>query len=260
LPNVKLIVEYDGTDFSGWGKQPGKRTVQGCLEEAVKLVTGERARLTAASRTDAGVHAKGQVVSFKTGSKIPLKRLPRVLQGALPGDLAVRSAGSVSAKFSARFSAKKKLYSYFIACGHDVPVGVRRHVWQVVESLDVSRMKRAARELVGRHDFTSFALTDKRRKLVNPYREIYSIRFSTGRPKMFFGELGDGSSSKIIKIDFLGNSFLYKMIRSLVGTLADVGRGKIRAKDIKGVLSERRRSAAGRTAPAGGLSLRRVFY
>ncbi len=260
MRNIKLIIEYDGTSFCGWGKQPGKSTVQASLEEAIELLTGERVKLTGASRTDAGVHASGQVVNFRTRSKVPVEKFPRVLQTALPHDVVVRSAEEVGAEFNARRLAKRKLYSYMIACGDGVPVIARRYVWDIPRHLDILAMKKAAKGLLGRHNFSSFALSDKRRKLVDPFREIYSIKFKVGKLNNFFGELGEPCDSKVIKIEFKGNSFLYKMIRGIVGTLVDVGRGKIDAGSIKNILFAHKRSAAGRTAPAKGLSLVRVDY
>lgn len=260
MRNFKLVIEYDGTSFSGWGKQPGKRTVQGVLEKAIETVTGSRAQVTSASRTDAGVHARGQVVNFRTAVNVPPERLPRIIQAALPDDITVRSAEVVAEGFDARRKAKKKLYSYLIAWGGDVPAAVRRYVWQFPSALDVAAMKKTARALVGRHNFKSFTLNDKRRKLVNPVREIYSIKFRSGKLKDFFGDLGEFSRARAIKIDVEGSGFLYKMVRGIVGTLVDVGRGKIAHGRIKEILSAQKRSAAGRTAPAKGLSLVRVEY
>ena len=260
MRHLKLIVEYDGTLFSGWARQPGKRTVQGCLESALSEVTGERVRVGSASRTDAGVHAEGQVVSFKTESKIPVLKLSEVLVPELPEDILVRSAEEVGADFDARRSARCKVYSYMIVNGARANPVARRYVWCVPGHLDIRAMKKAAAGLVGRKDFTSFALTDKRRKLGDPFREIFSIRVRSGKLSEFFGRLGENCGGKAIRLEFRGDGFLYKMVRSLVGTMVDVGRGRLGAADIRSILASRKRSAAGRTAPAKGLTLVRVEY
>ncbi len=222
-------------------------------------MTGEEIKLSGASRTDAGVHARGQVVNFKTRSPIPLKGLLRALSRMLPDDIAVREVEEADPAFRAR-DASRKLYSYMIALGDAVPPQVKRFVWHLEGPMDVLSMRRAAKELIGRHDFSSFAVADKRRKAINPVRRIYSIRFKVGKLKDFFGSLAEHSRARAIRIDFVGNGFLYKMVRSMVGTLVDAGRGRIGSKDMKNILSAGKRGAAGRTAPPQGLTLVKVTY
>jgi tRNA pseudouridine38-40 synthase len=177
----------------------------------------------------------------------------------LPPDVVVSDAAEVSQSFNARRS-KKKLYTYAIALGDVVPACVKRFVWHISFPVDLLSMKGAAKELVGRHDFSSFAVTDKRRKLLNPVRRIYSIKFRVGGLEEFFGGLGEGSRCKAVKIEFIGDGFLYKMIRSIVGTLVDIGRRGAGAGSMKKILSAASRSAAGRTAPPQGLTLVKVMY
>lgn len=260
MKNVLLTIEYDGTDFSGWGRQPGRRTVQGTIEDSLRRISGGKARLYAASRTDAGVHAKGQVANFMTATRIPIAKLPRVMSALLPQDVTVTKAVPVSPRFSARGRAKAKLYAYTVAYGGHVPVALRRYVWEVPFALDVPSMRKAARQLVGDRDFSSFANTDKRRKLTDTRRRMFSVKLRAGRLDEFFGLLGKGSKARAVRIEVLGRSFLYKMVRGIVGTLVDVGRGRIAPEKMGTIISSAKRSAAGVTAPGRGLVLLRVYF
>jgi len=251
---------YDGSSFAGWAAQEDERTVQGTLEDALGRLTGKRTIVCAASRTDSGVHAMGQVVNFKTASTIPVKKVPRALQALLPDDIVIVRAAEGSPAFDARRQAKKKLYSYMIVRSDVVTPAIRRTSWILSGDLDVAAMRRAAKEMTGKHDFTSFTVTDKRRKLGDPFRRIYSIRLKLGSLKEFYGGLAGGLGGRALKIDFSGDGFLYKMVRSIVGTLVDVGRGRISPDDIGRIFGARRRSSAGRTAPSRGLTLIKVYY
>ena len=259
MRNIRLTVEYDGSSFRGWAAQPGLRTVSGHLTKALGELTGAEVKLIAASRTDSGVHAEGQVVNFRTGSRIPLERLKLAVNRKLSPDIMVRGIEEVKEGFSSRDN-KGKLYSYTIALGDDVPSRVKRFAWQVTWDLDVSAMRRAAKTLIGRHDFSSFAVTDKRRVLKDPVRHVRSIRIKSSSLRELFGSLSGGSRAKAIKLEFLGDSFLYKMIRSIVGTLVEVGRGGRRAEDMEKILAAASRGEAGRTAPPEGLTLIKVIF
>jgi tRNA pseudouridine38-40 synthase len=260
LRNVLLTIEYDGTNFSGWGGQPGRRTVQDTIEKAIGRITGEKILLVAASRTDSGVHARGQIANFKSKCLVPIGKIPRVLNSALPEDVVIRKAEDVPLSFDSRRAARSKLYSYVVSCGAVGSPAARRYLWEQPYALNGALMRRAAKTLVGRYDFSSFALNDKRRKRANPLREIYSIRIRERLPKDLFGDLGENSRTKVLKIDVLGKSFLYKMVRGIVGTLVDVGRGRTRPEMMKKILLAGRRSAAGITAPGKGLTLVRVDH
>lgn len=260
MRNIRLVIEYDGSGFQGFAKQPGKRTVEGALEEAIEKVAGEGTRVIAASRTDSGVHALGQTVNFKTSSPIPADRFPAALRAILPEDMIIKSAKEEKAGFDSRRMAKKKKYSYFIFSGRNVSPIFGRYLWRVSPGLDISAMKKAARLLIGEKDFSSFAVTDKKRKLLKPVKKLDSIRFVQGDLTRFFGEIAGGWKGRAVRIDFTGDSFLYKMVRSIVGTLVDVGAGRIELKRIGEILRAGSRGAAGRTAPAKGLFLVKVFY
>ena len=260
LKNIKLVLGYDGSDFAGFARQPGERTVEGVLAEALHKLTGERIKVTYASRTDCGVHAAGQTVNFKTSSKIPTGKFADVLDRLLPPDVFIRSAEEVPLNFNARVSARGKLYSYMLICGRRAPAALRRFCWEIYKSPDLKIMKSAAKALVGRKDFSSFGSRDRRRPLVNPVRRIRSIRFCAGNLKKFFGDLSYGCGHKAIRIDFRGDSFLYKMVRTLVGTLVDVGAGRIPKEKVRAILISKSRNSAGRTAPAKGLTLVKVEY
>lgn len=258
MRSVKLVLDYDGTSFKGFAKQPTERTVQGCLEEALSSALGEKIRVFGASRTDSGVHALGQVVSFTTSSRIPAKKMPAALKGFLPPDIVVRSAEDAAPGFDPRRGAKKKLYAYMLAVRGTPTAVMKRHVWSLSFDPSVALMKKAARVLIGRHDFSSFALTSKEKK--DPVKEIYSIKFKQGSAEDFFGELGVGCDSKIVRIEFSGNAFLHKMIRGMVGTLVEIGAGKSPPDAMKKILKKKARAAAGRTAPAAGLCLIKIDY
>jgi len=260
LRTIRLEAEYDGSLFKGFADQPNERTVQGTLKGALEKACGGHIKIAAASRTDSGVHALGQTISFCTSCPIPAERFPQALRAFLPEDINIKSAKEVKEGFDPRRAARKKKYSYFIFSGRETSPMVARYVWRVSPGLDVASMKKAARLIVGRRDFFSFAATDRRRKIKRPVKKIYSIRFAEGNVKKFFGELAGEGRGKMIRIDFIGDSFLYKMVRTIVGTLVDVGEGRIKASTLPDILRSKDRARAGRTAPARGLFLVKVYY
>ncbi|PTX58213.1 tRNA pseudouridine38-40 synthase [Melghirimyces profundicolus] len=242
---LKMTVSYDGTDYSGFQRQPDKRTVQGMLEECLTRVTGESVTVTGAGRTDAGVHALGQVVHFETSVPIPTERWDRVMNAALPRDLQVQKVERVPPKFHARKSACWKRYRYTLDTGRIPDLFRRRFRTHYPRSLDPGQMKRAARHLVGTHDFTS--LSAARASVENRVRTLYRCDILE-------------EESNALHIEVVGNGFLYHMVRIIAGTLVDVGLKKIAPDDLPGILSAKDRSAAGRTFPPEGLVLVEVGY
>jgi tRNA pseudouridine38-40 synthase len=240
----RIVVEYDGTDFSGWQQQPGMRTVQGCLEEALHEMTGEAVFVRAAGRTDAGVHADGQVASFPLVARIPPHGLLRGLNSILPDDVAVLEVAEVDASFDARFSARGKVYRYTV-WNHVVRSPRNwRTSWHVRQALDMAVIADAAARLVGEHDFRAFRAADCDRK-------------STRR---ILRRLDVDRQGARLTFDVEATAFLKNMVRILIGTLVDVGRGRVGVEAIARMLETGDRKAGGMTAPAQGLTLLRVLY
>jgi tRNA pseudouridine38-40 synthase len=245
MRNVKLTLSYDGTDFSGWQTQPGYRTVQETLEAAIAAVTGAQCvHVNASGRTDAGVHALGQVVNFRTATHLPADVLLRAVNANLPADIVIREAADVPEDFDANRHAKRKLYRYVI---HDGPVHdpfLRRYYCQSRCRLDADAMRRAAAPLLGQHDFRSF-------ETEWPNRQS-SVRTITHLAVSRFGDW--------IWLDVEADGFLYNMVRAIAGTLINVGRGYWPESQVQGILRAEDRTLAGPTAPAAGLFLVRVTY
>jgi tRNA pseudouridine38-40 synthase len=245
MRNIKLILSYDGTDFNGWQSQPGYRTVQATLEHAIGKLTGEECvRVNASGRTDAGVHALGQVVNFYSVTAHPTDVLVRAINAHLPPDVVVREAAEVPHSFDANRDAKRKLYRYLIHDGAVPDPFLRRYCCQSPHPLDAAAMRRAAEPLKGRHDFHSFE-TDWPNRLS-------SVRTITHLSVNRFGDW--------IWIDVEADGFLYNMVRAIAGTLMNVGRGYWPEEQIDRILQAEDRSQAGPTAPAQGLFLVRVSY
>ena len=244
MRNVKVIVEYDGTDFFGFQKQPARRTVQGTLEWALAKITKEPVNVVGAGRTDAGVHALGQVISFKTSGSIPTDRVSIALNSLLPRDVVAKGAEEVSEDFHARFSATSRLYRYQILNG-DYPSAIcGRFVWYHREKLDLESMREAAKALIGRHDFASFAMADAETR--GTERDLFRLSIE---------RCGD-----LIACELEANAFLHSMARIIVGTLVEVGDGRREPREISEILQRADRNAAGKTAPACGLILVSVRY
>lgn len=244
MRTIRLVVEYDGSAFSGWQRQAGRPSVQGALEAAVRRVTGRRAAVAGAGRTDAGVHAEGQVASFHTASTIPAERFRDALNAYLPEAVAVVASDEAPAAFHPRRAAHSKLYRYVILNRPARPALERARAWWIRARLNVPAMRRAARALVGRHDFRSFA--SKADRLKNMVRTIRSIAIVAAGDRL--------------RIDVVGDGFLYNMVRAIVGTLVQVGRGLMESAAVKRILAARDRARAGPTAPAAGLCLVRVDF
>lgn len=257
----KLTVAYDGTAFSGWQRQPDQRTVQGVVEQAWHEITGESVSVTASGRTDAGVHAAGQVVGVESLSSLPASQLLRGLNAKLPDDVVVVAAESAPFGFHATSDARSKRYRYSIHNDRRPPLFERRYLWHVPKPLDAAAMHRAGQRLVGRHDFVSFETTGSPRE--STVRTIFAVEVARGEGGFPNEELNRGcldSCATRVVIDVTGDGFLYNMVRAIVGTLVRVGHGSQNEEWISEVLSARDRRAAGQTAPPHGLTLMEVTY
>jgi tRNA pseudouridine38-40 synthase len=260
MRNIKLTLAYDGTDLHGWQIQPEQPTVQGLLTDAIERLTQERPVVNGAGRTDAGVHAWGQVANFQTNSGMQAGDFLRALNALLPPVIRVRAAQEVGEEFHARHLAQAKTYRYRICRDAVLPPFSRRYVLHDPFPLDFAAMAEAARHFEGSHDFTSFAAStgseeeDEKRTTV---RTVYDSELLRG------GDLPDGTGGMATEewvYVVHGKSFLRHMVRKIVGTLLEVGRGRIAAADIPGLLERRDRSCSGPTAPPQGLCLMEVEY
>ena len=245
MRTIKLVISYDGTDFHGWQVQPDTRTVQGEIEAVLSLMTGVETRLYGAGRTDAGVHALGQVGHIKTESAIGAEEFFRGLNGLLPDDISILSVEDAADGFDARRSAAARVYRYFICEGEVILPFTRRYAWHVRGALDTERMERAASHFVGTHDFASFAGAGGDDGVT--IRDVYALAVSRNR-------------GGVIEICVEANAFLKHMVRNLAGTLVEVGRGKRDPDEMPEIIRAKDRSIAGETAQACGLFLVEVKY
>jgi tRNA pseudouridine38-40 synthase len=242
--NIKLTVIYDGSEYHGWQIQPGVRTIQGTLTEAIRELVGAEVRVFGASRTDAGVSALGQAALVQIDSSIPVENLARVITHRLPPEIAVAEAVEVPQGFDLMGDVKSKLYRYTIFTGQLRPVLQIKHCWHLPAKLDTAAMSQAAAMLVGKKDFKSFAAAaDKRQTSV---RTIFRCDIDRNDDWVY--------------IDVEGDSFLYNMVRNIVGTLVEVGSGRLRPEKINEILAAKDRTAAGPIAPAEGLCLMWIKY
>ena len=244
MTNFKAIIEYDGTDFAGFQWQHQTRTVQGVLEDAIKLRVGKAVRVSGAGRTDAGVHGLGQVVSFQAETGIPIDRMAYALNSALPSDLSVRSVEAVDEAFHARFSASSRVYLYIVLNRRTPSALWRRYSAFQCHPLNADAMQDAAKRLVGEHDFA--ALANELKPGEPTIRDMMRCEVA---------KRGD-----FLLMRFEANAFLRGMVRNTVGTLIEIGAGKRAPDDIEAILESRDRRRAGPSAPAQGLCLIRVRY
>ncbi len=245
--NIKLIVEYDGTNYCGWQSQQNGPSIQEELEKALFKLTNEKMIVNGAGRTDAGVHAEKMTANFYTNSKIPGEIFPLVLNKILPGDISVVGSEDISMNFHSRFDAKGKHYRYKIRNSRYPSALDRHHAWWIkyCDKLDIDRMRKASEIFLGTHDFSGCMAVGS--KIKNAVRTIYSIEIST-------------PNDTDIYIDFKGNGFLYNMVRIITGTLVRYGVGKLSMETISKMLDEKNRRLGGVTAPAHGLFLMEVYY
>lgn len=244
MKNIKLVIEYDGAHYGGWQKQNNNKTIQGVLEEAIFKATSEEIEVIGSSRTDAGVHAKGMVANFKTNSSIPAERFREAINRNLPDDIAILSSEEVTGEFHSRYSSKGKTYSYTIINRYEKVAIGKDYCCLVKEPLNVENMKEACKYFIGKHDFSAFKTNGSSVKTsVRTVSELYIEK-----------------NQENIKIYISADGFLYNMVRIIVGTLVEVGKGKIKVEDIPKIIKSLDRTKAGPCIKANGLVLEKVFY
>ena len=250
MRNIKLTIEYDGTNYQGWQIQRTKRrdapTIQFALEQAIPRVVQHPVQVTGSGRTDSGVHAAGQAANFFTESAIPAENLIPAINSYLPRDIAVVQAGDVPLDFHARYSAKSKTYRYTVLNREARCPLLRDRVWHLRGRLEIDRMIAAARCLIGEHDFHAF--------------QSKAAESDDGSSVRTVSQLDIAARDCLIEFSVSANGFLYNMVRAIVGTLVQVGYGRLQPDDVKRILDSRDRSQAGPTAPAKGLCLVAVYY
>ena len=245
MRNIKLLIEYDGKDFNGWQKQPNRLNIQGEIERAIEEVTGEKVDLIASGRTDAGVHALGQVANFKIEKDIPIEKIPYALNSKLKKSIRIKEAEEVPEKFHSRYTCKKKTYRYVInnsKYGSSIYRNLETHI---PIKLDIEKMKEAVKYFEGEHDFKAFRASGTSSK--SSVRTIYKAKVIEKQDERIW-------------IELTGNGFLYNMVRIIAGTLVDVGLGKIEPKEIKDIIESKDRQKAGKTLAPQGLFLVNVKY
>lgn len=244
MRNIKLVIEYDGTNYAGWQRQKNAVTIQQEVEEAVQKITGEDVDIIGCSRTDAGVHAKKFVANFKTESRIPEESFKPALNSILPPDIVILDSGEVPLSFHSRYSSTGKMYSYTILNKDEPPAIGRNYVYHYKHKLDVGLMDKACKFFIGTHDFSAFRSSGSSVK--SSIRTVRKAYFTQSEDKITFYIEADG--------------FLYNMVRIIVGTLIDVGIHKIAPSDVIEIINSKDRKRASRTVPASGLCLELVYY
>ncbi|HUL28882.1 MAG TPA: tRNA pseudouridine(38-40) synthase TruA [Thermodesulfobacteriota bacterium] len=245
MRNIRLLIEYDGTNYQGWQVQPKGATIQGVLEEKIGLLTGEPVQLFGSGRTDSGVHALGQVAHFKTRSRMDVATMRRAINSLVPPDILIQKVEEVDEGFHARKHSKSKIYEYRILNRNLRSVFHRGYVWHIPQKLNLTEMKRATRSLVGEHDFSAFRTVGSPTRTT--IRRVTRAEWKRGR---------DG----LIRFEIEANGFLKQMVRSIIGTLVEIGKGRMKAAEIRKILNSKDRKEAGPTAPAQGLFLKEVKY
>jgi len=245
MRNIKLLIEYDGTSYLGWQVQPKGPTIQGILEEKLGLLTGEKIQLFGSGRTDSGVHAICQVAHFKTGSSMDTHRMQRALNSLLPPDIVIQKMEEVEESFHARRHSKSKVYEYRILNRNLRSVFHRGYVWHIPQKLDFKEMEKATQYLIGELDFSSFRSVGSPTRTT--VRKVTRAEWKRGR-------------SGLVRFEIEANGFLKQMVRAIIGTLVEVGKGRMNAVEFRRILESKERSKAGPTAPAHGLFLKEVKY
>ena len=245
MRNIKLTIEYDGKEFNGWQKQPDKLNIQGNIENAIKQITGEEIELNASGRTDAGVHALGQVANFKTNSILPIEKFPIAINSNLKKSIRIVKAEEVEENFHSRLSCKKKTYRYVINNSNTASAIYRNLETHIPQKLNIEKMKEAVKYFEGEHDFRAFKASGTSSK--TSVRTIYKAEVLAKENNRIF-------------IELTGNGFLYNMVRIISGTLVEVGLGNIEPNQIIKIIEEGKREDAGKTLPPNGLFLINVDY
>ncbi|WP_297422565.1 tRNA pseudouridine(38-40) synthase TruA [Clostridium sp.] len=244
MRNIKLIIEFDGSNFCGWQRQPKGRTVQKTIEDAISKITGEEILINGSSRTDAGVHAREMVANFFTSSTIPGDRFREAINTRLPKDVSIIKSEEVSEDFHARYSSKGKTYSYTIVNRYERLSLGHQYLYHYKYNLNIHEMRKACQYFIGIHDFRAF---------MSPGSSIKTtVRNVT---ELYIEQKGD-----VMKIFITADGFLYNMVRIIVGTLIKVGSGKLSPEDIENIIIEGNRKRAGMCVPPNGLILEKVFY
>ncbi len=245
MRNIRILLQYEGTRYQGWQRQSSSdNTIQGKLEALLGKMCGEPVEIIGSGRTDAGVHARGQVANFHTNSTMPVEEMLAYMNTYLPGDIAVTDICEAAPRFHSRLNASGKCYCYHVINSPIPDVFFRRYALEVPEQLDMEAMRRAAAYLLGEHDFKAFTSAKKGKK--STIRRIDEIRIE--------------KKECVITFTFVGNGFLYHMIRILMGTLLEVGKGERSPESIEAVLASGSRENVGALVPAKGLTLMKVFY
>ena len=244
MRNIKLTIEYDGTNYVGWQRQKNGKSIEETIEKAIREITGEEVRINGSSRTDAGVHAKGQTANFSTTSKIPGQKFSSAINSKLPNDIVILDSLEVNGDFHSRYSSLGKKYSYKILNRKQQPAYLRSFVEHCPYELNYTLMVNASKAFLGSHDFTAFKSTGSSVK--TSVRTIRSIELT--------------KKEDLITLNIEGDGFLYNMVRIIAGTLIDVGRGKIPYDSIPDIIDSKDRNRAGKTAGASGLCLEKVYY
>jgi tRNA pseudouridine38-40 synthase len=259
MRNLKVILSYDGTEFSGWQVQPDANTVQGTLASAIGRITGEKVLPQGSGRTDAGVHALAQVMTFVTESSIPAENFLKAMNDILPASVRVLEITEAPADFHARHSAQAKTYRYRIYRETICPPFLARYVWHYPYPLDEGAMTQAALLVTGEHDFTSFAAVDPERGPATGSETWSRKNVAASNVRNIFASSWERLGEELV-YTVRGSGFLHHVVRNLVGTFILVGKGTLKVEDVSRILDARNRSAAGATAPASGLYLVDVEY
>ncbi|KAJ52258.1 tRNA pseudouridine38-40 synthase [Clostridium tetanomorphum] len=246
MKNIKLLIEYDGTNYSGWQKQKMEniKTIQGTIENSISNIIEENTEIIGCSRTDAGVHAKGFVANFKTNSRIPSEKFKYAINNLLPEDIVILDSKEVDLDFHSRYSCIGKRYIYKILNRENASPILRNYSYHIKKSLDIDRMYKASKYFIGRHDFSAFKSSGS--NVQSSIRTIIDTEIYRKDDLLIFAVSGDG--------------FLYNMVRIIVGTLIEVGIGKRESDDIVAILESKDRKKAGPCVPPMGLYLDKVFY
>jgi len=255
MRNIRILIQYDGTAYSGWQVQPNAVTIQGLIEQSLRKITGEETRVLGAGRTDAGVHALGQVACLRTTSALAPQIIQNALNAQLPSDIRIMQADETDESFHARFSAKSKSYFYLISTDRIVTPFLHRYVWRLPFDLDLAAMKESISYVTGTHDFSAFrgsgcgAKTAIRTILEATVQKLQMLECMTFR-----------CTGNYIKFRFEGDAFLRHMVRNMVGTIVEAGKGNIKPEDTGLIMRDGNRNCAGPTAPAQGLYLEKIIY
>lgn len=244
MKRLKFIVAYDGTNYHGFAKQPNAETIQETIQQAIYKLTQQHVEVIGSGRTDTGVHARGQCCIIDIETRIPVERFGKALNSRLPDDIIVRDVEEVTTDFHPRFGVKKKTYRYQILTSKVNDPFLRKYVYFYPTKLDIDQMRKAAKYIVGTHDFKCFCASGATTRTTE--RTVYSLEIN---------QIDD-----LIQIDICGNGFLYNMVRIITGTLIEVGRGRIKPEQMENIINSKDRALAGKTAPPQGLMMYDIKY